>query len=405
LQRACNGCGAIPLLPEGKVLKILYHHRIASKDGQAVHIEEMIAALRALSCEVIIVEPPGWSETNFGGGGSATAALRRVLPRAVSELLELSYNWFAYRRLARAIREHHPDALYERHNLYLLAGAWIKRRFGLPYLLEVNSPLHIERAEHGGLGLPSLARWLEVRVWQTADMVLPVTAVLSDIIAANGVPRQRLCVMPNGINPAMFEAVLSNEDSKRRFGCDGRLVLGFTGFVRTWHGLDQVIDYIAASPRTDLALLVIGDGPARAELLAQAARLGVADRVVFSGIVDRHRIPECVAAFDIALQPASTAYASPLKLFEYFALGRAVVAPRQPNLIEIVSDGENGILFEAGSRASLHAALDRLVGDPQLRESLGRAARRAIEERNLTWRGNAERVVALVRKLKADAHP
>lgn len=381
-------------------MKILYHHRIASKDGQAVHIEELIGALRAAGCEVVVVAPHGWSQTSFGGGGGATAALRRLLPRAVSELLEIGYNLVAYRRLAQAARLHRPDALYERHNLFLLAGAWVHRRLRLPYLLEVNSPLHVERAAHGGLGLRSLARRLEERVWRSADRVLPVTEVLAGMIEAGGVPRARLRVIANGIDPAAFARAPAHEAAQRALGCDGRLVLGFTGFVREWHGLDQVIDYMAGAARSDLFLLVVGDGPAREGLLAQAARLGLADRVRFTGVVERERIPECVAAFDIALQPAATAYASPLKLFEYFALGRAVIAPRQPNLAEIIEDGVNGLLFDPAAPGALAAALARLVDDAGLRARLGESARATIERRQLTWAGNAAKVMALVRELQ-----
>ena len=376
-------------------MKILYHHRIASKDGQAVHVEEMIDALRELSCDVIVVAPPGWSDSEFGGGGGATATLRAILPRAASEVLELAYNWIAYRRLSRAVRLHRPDVVYERHNLYLLAGTWIRRKFKLPFLLEVNSPLAIERGRHGGLGLPYIAQKLETAVWKSADAVLPVTTVLANILEAHGVPRDRLHVIPNGINPAMFAGAPSNEEAKRRLGCEGRLILGFTGFVRPWHGLDVILDYIATSRHPETTLLVVGDGPARESLVEQAARLGISDRIRFSGIVERARIPELVAAFDIALQPASTPYASPLKLFEYFALGLAVVAPRQANLMEIIVDGENGLLFDPENRPSLYSALDRLIADPSLRSRIGSAARGTIHDRNMTWQGNAQRVKAL----------
>jgi glycosyltransferase involved in cell wall biosynthesis len=127
--------------------------------------------------------------------------------------------------------------------------------------------------------------------------------------------------------------------------------------------------------------------------------------VRFTGIVDRAGVPAWVAAFDIALQPAATPYASPLKLFEYLALGRAIVAPNQPNLAEILLDGDNGMLFEPGNRDSLFAALERMVADATLRRRLGEAARRTISQRGLTWSRNAERVVALAERLIAARNP
>src|SRR6185295_3699225 len=199
-------CGATTPVPENNArLKVLYHHRTASRDGQAVHIEEMVSALRKLGCEVIVVEPPSTAGAHFGADARGLSSLRRLLPKAAGELLEVGYNWFAYRRLKRAYRVHRPDVLYERHNLYLLAGKWLRRRFKLPYLLEVNAPIALERSRHGGLALPGLARRLEASVWNAADAVLPVTAVLAEMLVEQGVERERIVVIPNGIDLGAFE--------------------------------------------------------------------------------------------------------------------------------------------------------------------------------------------------------
>jgi glycosyltransferase involved in cell wall biosynthesis len=177
-------------------------------------------------------------------------------------------------------------------------------------------------------------------------------------------------------------------------------VLGFTGFVRPWHGLDQAIEFLSRSAGTDCMLLVVGDGPARAGLEAQARHLGVADRVRFTGVVARDAVPLHVAAFDVALQPAATPYASPLKLFEYMALARAIVAPAQPNIQEVLRDGEDALLFDPRSPDALQTALARLAGDALLRERLGAGARRTLLARGYTWTRNAERVAALVEQLR-----
>jgi hypothetical protein len=84
--------------------------------------------------------------------------LRQALPKALYELLELAYSLLAYRRLSKAAKDFQPDVIYERYNLYLLAGVLLKRRLGIPLLLEVNAPLVFERSQHsGGLALPGLA--------------------------------------------------------------------------------------------------------------------------------------------------------------------------------------------------------------------------------------------------------
>jgi glycosyltransferase involved in cell wall biosynthesis len=383
-------------------VRILYHHRTRSKDGQYVHIEEMINALRTLGHEVIIVAPPSAETESFGSDAGAVAILKRYLPKWFYEVMELAYSAVAYRRLAQAVRQHRPDVLYERYNLFLPAGIWLKRKYKLPMLLEINAPILEERAKYDGLSLRRLARWSQAYAWRHADMVLPVTHVLGDMVQAYGVPAERIVVIPNGINGDRFDGNVDVLAAKQALGLQGQLVLGFTGFVRDWHGLDKVIELIANDPPDALrTLLVVGDGPARAGLEQQAATLGIAKRVHFTGIVERDDVAKYVAAFDIALQPAVVDYASPLKLFEYLALGKAIVAPAQPNIKEILSHEKNALLFDPAHPDQLAASIHRLCTDTALRLHVADGARAAIVEQKLTWKANAQRVVDLFTRMGA----
>lgn len=376
-------------------MKILYHHRIRSKDGQYVHIEELIQALRKLGHVVILVEPPAYNKAKFGDDAGFIAILKRYCPGFVYELMEFAYSFVLYWRLREAVLAHQPDCLYERYNLFQPAGVWLKRHFNLPMLLEVNAPVFEERAKYDGIALPWLARWSERYTWRGADRVLPVTEVLAKRVEAAGVNRERLVVIPNGINPDEFGGEFDHEQAKRRLGLEGKLVLGFTGFVRDWHGLDKVIELIAS---LDLGwhLLIVGDGPARNALERHAAALNVTSRLTITGVVGRDRVAAHVAAFDIALQPAVVDYASPLKLFEYMALGRPVVAPAQPNIMEILTDGEDALLFDPRDPQGLGRVIERLCRDAGLRRRIGEAARRTIRSRRLTWDDNATRVTELI---------
>lgn len=378
-------------------MKILYHHRTASKDGQAVHIEEMIEALRAEGHEVRVIAPAIGDPGEMGGKVGWIHSLKAALPKAVYELLELAYSLHAYRKLLAAARVFKPDAIYERYNLFLLAGSMLKRKLSIPLLLEVNSPLVYERSQHsGGLALPWLARWAEGKAWRAADYVLPVTQVLASYVKEYGVPENRIAVIPNGINKSHFSEAPTSSAAKTSLGLQDKLILGFTGFVRDWHGVDRIIDWMATvDAPTNAHLLVVGDGPVREELEAQAASLGIGERITFTGVVHRNKVPAYVAAFDIALQPAVTSYASPLKLMEYLILGKAIIAPATPNLLEILSDGKNAAMFDEAQPGSLQATLTRLCRDDALRDRLATAARRTIDDLQLTWTGNAQRVVNL----------
>jgi len=367
-------------------MRILYSHRVQSRDGQSVHIEALVGAFRAAGHEVEVIGPSFYATAKFGGEDGRIAALRRHLPATAAELAELGYNLLAYRTLMQAIRRFRPDFIYERYNLFYLAGMAGARRARLPFFVEVNAPLADERARNGGLRLKRLAAAGECAVWRAADRVFAVTSVLGTMIEARDVERNSIVVTPNGIDPALF-ASLPPRDAGRR------PVLGFVGFVRPWHGLDLVIEAMAANPSLPFDFVIAGDGPARAELEALAARRGIRDRVRFVGLVPRADIPSLLAGFDIALQPQAVDYASPLKLFEYMAAGCAIVAPDQPNIREVLEDGRDSLLVPANDGAALWRAVVRLASDPALRARLGDNAKARIRERDLTWSGNARRVI------------
>ena len=378
-------------------MKILYHHRTASNDGQAVHIEEMVSALRELGHQVLVVSPGGSDDSGEMGDGVVwIKKIRLMLPKSVYELLELAYSFVAYHRLSAAADVFKPDVIYERYNLFLLAGVLLKRRLGVPLLMEVNAPLAYERGKFGGLGLPRLAKWAEGVAWRGADVVLPVTKVLAQHVMQAKVPSSRILVIPNGINEAHFANALSPETAREKLNLGKGLVLGFTGFVRDWHGVDRVVRWLASDAcPINAQLLVVGDGPARQNLETLAKECKVGDRVRFTGFVPRSQVPSFVAAFDVALQPAVVPYASPLKLFEYLALNKAILAPRMPNIEEVLADNVNAVLFDDGKEGSFESALNALCSNPATREQLGKAAGETIQSMGLTWKRNAERVVAV----------
>jgi len=274
----------------------------------------------------------------------------------------------------------------------------------VPLIVEVNAPLAQERAQGAGLALLGLARFSERFVWRTADIILPVTEALGGHVRAAGVAKSRVQVVMNGINPEHFPRSLTGDDVRAKYGLGNKIVIGFTGFFRDWHGLPDVIDVIhPLINRYDIHFLVVGDGPARKALVEHARAHGLSDRMTITGVVERSEIPGHVACFDIALQPRATNYASPLKLFEYMALGCAILAPDQANLREVLSNDVNALLFSPEDPCSFRANLQRLIASRDLRKRLGAAAFQTIHDRDLTWAGNARRVEKALQELSLRA--
>lgn len=376
-------------------MRILYSHRTLARDGQRIHIDAMVASLRAAGHEVRVCGP---KEPPARAAAAGTGLRRRISPR-LHELAELAYNLVAVARIVRACLTFRPDIVYERHNLFFFAGLVAKRLFGLPLLLEVNAPLSAERSEYSGLDARLLARRSEHAVWKAADMVLPVSDALARFVRAAGVPAERVTVIRNGIDATPWDRATARAGRARLGVTQDDFVIGFVGYVRDWHGLDAVLARMAAQPIERGKLAVVGDGPALPALRERAAALGVSDRLILTGAVAHRDVPDLVAAFDVALQPAAVAYASPLKLFEYMVAGRAIVAPDQENVRDLLRDGETALLFPPGDAASLWRRVVELAADPALCVSLGVAARQSVFDRDLTWDGNARRVTGLAQAL------
>ncbi len=215
-------------------MRILFHHRIRSKDGQYVHLSELVQAFRNCGHEVLLVGPRVIEEEGLGNGSGSIGWLRRWLPGWVPELLECLYALVAWPRLHRAIRRFRPDLIYERYNLFFPTGVWAARAAGVPLASEINAPLFEERSKEQAISLAELARRSQRYVWQRADLLLPVSQALAEIVESAGGPSDRIRVLHNGVDTTRFQPS-DTEAAKRAIGLGGRLVLGFVGFVREWH--------------------------------------------------------------------------------------------------------------------------------------------------------------------------
>ena len=204
-----------------------------------------------------------------------------------------------------------------------------------------------------------------------------------------------MVVLPNGVDLATFEPARADADRIRgKYGLTAPVTIGWSGILRDWHGVGNLLEAAAGVPGTHV--LIVGDGPARAGLERQAAALRMDGRVTITGRVAHREMPDYVAAMDVAVvADERTGVASPMKLLEYMAMARAVVAPGLDNIRDLITDGVDGVLFAPGDIGALRGALLRTAADASLRNSLGRNARLTVERRR-TWLRNAERVISLV---------
>ncbi|WP_300156324.1 glycosyltransferase family 4 protein [Solidesulfovibrio sp.] len=374
---------------------VVYHHRTQGVDAQGIHVHEMCRAFETLGYTVAKVALHAREQVGRDSRPGLVSRLVARLPPAAYELLELGYNLVGVPRLYRAVRRHRPAFVYERYSLYNLSGIVVSKLTGVPLVLEVNSPLAREKALHGGLAFRRLAQAMETYIVNHATRTIAVTGVLRGMLVERGAEAARIAVMHNGVNPGDFD-----DPAKPAGQAAFPVRLGFVGWFRPWHGLLEMVAALHEHGlfREGVALLLVGDGPIRPDLERMIRRCRLEDRVTITGPTDRRVLPGLLEGVDIAIQPAATAYASPMKLFEYLAAGKAVVAPDQDNIREVVRHGKDALLFAPGDWDDFAGQVRSLVRDPALRQRLGQAARRSMVENRRTWTDNAARVVALLGK-------
>jgi glycosyltransferase involved in cell wall biosynthesis len=293
------------------------------------------------------------------------------------------------------------DAVYERHALFSFAAMEHARRRGVPGLLEVNAPLIQEQDRYRGLVRAEEAEAAASRALRAASALLAVSEPLAGWLRQQPGPGGRVHVLPNGVDTGRFRPDAAPALPRP----PGSFTLGFVGSLKAWHGLEDLIPVLEGLRRAVPAarLLIVGEGPMRARLEEQAAALRCADAVTFTGGVDPDCVPSLLTSMDATLAPyppMDRFYFSPLKVFEYMAAGRAVVAAATGQIADVIEDGVTGLLHPPGDAAALEAALRRLAADEPLRRRLGAAARRrAVAQHG--WDRAVGAILHLVRSTRA----
>jgi glycosyltransferase involved in cell wall biosynthesis len=380
-------------------VNILYHFRTRGTGAEAVHIAGIVRAFEKMGHRVILSSPTGIDprETagaspfvDRGGGGLVKwmARLTRMMPRVLFELAEVAYNVPAYLRNLRLARANGCGMIFERHAFFLFSTALIARQMKCPLVVEVNELAGDARIRAQPV-LGPLARWADRLVFRTARLIVVVSPHLKRRVVGYGVPEERVLVLPNAVSEEELNPAGGDGEPELRLPRPG-FMLGFAGWLVEWHRLDFIIGALACPEFREVVLVIIGEGPLRAELEAQAKAAGV--RVHFAGALPHSQIPAAVRELDACVVPHSNEYRSPIKLFEFMAQGRAVLAPATEPISSVVKDGEDALLFTPLDEESFRAALRKLLQDSGLKESLGRRARAAVEERH-TWERNAARIM------------
>lgn len=316
-------------------------------------------------------------------------------PRTYRALRHLFYNNAISTLLEELVAVEKPDFIYERYSPFSVAGSIFAKKRKIPHILEVNAPLAEQGKKYRKQALQDASELLELTAFHQAGMIITLTHQLKDWLINSGISPDKINVRPCGVDENCFSPI--GPSMKDRFS--GKIVLGFVGSLKPWHDIEMLVDIfrkLAYDPRYHL--LVVGEGPMKKTLVPLAEEFP--DRVTLTGAVDQEEVPQYIRAMDIALAPypeMDLFYFSPLKVYEYMAMGKPVIATAIGQLEELIRHKENGWLAQANNINEWIEAIQYLASHPELRDKIGTVAAKEIREGH-TWDKRAEYFIGLAKE-------
>ena len=318
--------------------------------------------------------------------------------------------------LADMARQTRPDVLHA-HSPAL--NAWpalrVGRRLGIPVVYEVrafweDAAVDLGTSSEWGIRY-RLTRQLETSALRRVDAVTTICEGLRADIVARGVPADRVTVIPNAVDTRRFQLITRKDEALLgELGLQGCEVIGFCGSFYAYEGLELLLDALPSmvAARPAIKVLLVGGGPQEQALRAQVERMGLNERVVFTGRVPNAQIDRYYSLIDVLAYPRHrirlTDLVTPLKPLEAMAQGRLLVASDIGGHRELIEHGRTGMLFAPDDATSLAQAVLRLLGDPELQRALI-AQGRAFVETQRNWPASVARYDAVYARLLAGRDP
>ena len=397
-------------------MRILYysphpHLNLSDPAGYGTHMREMIAAFRDLGHEVHPVIMGGTEPRPSAPVRPLSLVkriARRIIPARRWQTLKdqqlIRFDHQAEQKLLEEIKRFQPDFIYERGNYLQVSGVRAARATSTVHIVEMNSPYTEEKKElEGDSRLLSQAHDRERELLKKTHHIVTVSSSLRDyFVTKHHLNAQRFTILPNAIDPEKIRVTPDALASVRdRYDLEGKTVIGWVGSIQPWHGIDTMIDAFAQLPARERAgarLLNVGGGETLEEMKERARFGEAANEIIFTGSVPHREVFAHIAAMDICLLPNTKWYCSPIKIFEYGAMGKAIVASRHAAVLDVMEPDLDGLIIPP-SASALHNALLKLMPKPELRARYAQQFREKVLTEH-TWAANAHRVLDLLPQLQ-----
>lgn len=293
------------------------------------------------------------------------------------------------------------DMYYSRDTFTLFALCLIKPRKSLVYEAHMLA--------NGRAG-----RWIQKQVVRHVGTVIPITRKLQEDLQKLDQPqsspaskgRSKYLVAHDGIRRERFDNMPSQAEARRQIGWpQTAFIIGYVGRLQTMAADKGVGTLVEALTQVgDVALGLVGGPDDMAEALRQYwMKIGLStDQFLYAGQVAPDKVPLYLAALDVCAIPLPWTthfayYTSPMKLFEYMASGRAIIASDLPSIAEVVKNGETALLVPPSDASALSDAIGRLRDDSSLRQHLADAAYTEVMA-HYTWAARAQNILRVIQE-------
>ena len=281
----------------------------------------------------------------------------------------------------------------------------------MPFVLEYNgSEIWVARHWGNALKYEALSARIQSLNLAAADLVVVVSKAIREELVGQGIDSAKILVNPNGVDPDRYTPAVDGTAVRRRYGLEGKTVLGFIGTFGRWHGTEVLAEafsqLLKVQPecRAFVRLLMIGDGVMMPEVKRRLANSEAEAATIFTGLLPQEQGPEHLAACDILVSPhvpnpdGTPFFGSPTKLFEYMAMGKGIVASDLDQIGEVLSHELTAVLVRPADVKSLCEGMIVLIEDKERRARLGMAARQEVVAR-YSWEAHTARIIEKLAEL------
>ena len=371
--------------------------------GAACKAKEFFSSLQQLGHETYLF----WRSHRSGRNErevfkkKTNSPLRKILRRYYHEPKLLLSNIKHIIQENKIIKDINPDVVISRLSLLRFSSLLLCQKRKIPFIVEIDNPPIYENNTFYGkdyFHLSFFSESIERRNLFHADAIIVISNILRDYFISKGVPEDKLFFIPNGADPDKFFPKSRDVYLVRQLGIDDKLVVGWIG--SGWKWLENIVEMVAKilACNKNMKFLFVGGCPDKILLQEIARKLECHDRVILQGYVPYNEIPRYLSVMDIVLAPyphMNLWYPSPMKVFEYMASGKVVIASAEGQLKEVIKDGYNGCFFYPDIQDDLVNKVQVLLNSPDLRKRMGDNARKTVLEK-YTWSHHARSIESIL---------